>query len=71
MAQIFSTSPKASFPFIDEAECISKQRSKKFYMSKDDNIKLIKNDKELQKQFPKNFATLPKEEICKILFKKG
>lgn len=63
-----------NLPFKIYEECISKQRSQKYYMSKENLIKLIDETEELRELFKgmkKDFKKMNKEEICKDFFHKN
>lgn len=59
---------KTVYRFKDKAECTSKQRTKPFYMSKDDIIKEIDNSQELKKLMPQNYKKLSKEQLCEYFY---
>ena len=48
-------------------ECVSRQHSKAFYMSKEELIKQIEATPEIKKLMPANYKTLSKEKICEKL----
>lgn len=58
-------------PFNIYDECVSQQRSKAFYMKKEQLVKKISETPELKVLFPKgtNIGKLSKEGICKEIFK--
>jgi hypothetical protein len=53
--------------FKSKAECVSKAKSKAFYMSKEEIIKLIDSTPELKAIVPENYKTLNKEQLCSYL----
>ena len=53
--------------FKNKAECVSKAKSKAFYMSKEEIIKLIDSTPELKAIVPENYKTLNKEQLCGYL----
>lgn len=53
--------------FKSKAECVSKAKSKAFYMSKEEIIKLIDSTPELKAIVPENYKTLNKEQLCGYL----
>ena len=59
---------KKVYRFKDKSECVSKQRSKPFYMSKDEILSHIATNEELQKLMPANFKKLTKEQLCEYFF---
>jgi hypothetical protein len=55
-------------PFKTYEDCISKQRSKAYYLSKESLVKKITDTPDLSKLFPKGeHKKLSKEDICKKL----
>jgi hypothetical protein len=58
-------------PFDIYDECVSKQRSKGFFMNKEQLLKKIIETPELKSLFPKgtNIGKLSKEGLCKEIFK--
>lgn len=50
-------------------ECLSKSRTKPFYMSKEQLIKTIEADAELQQYFGKGFRSMTKDQMCQIMFR--
>jgi hypothetical protein len=60
-----------TLPFSIYEECISKERSKDFFMKKETLVKKIAETSELKNLFPKgkNISTLSKDIICKQIFK--
>lgn len=61
-------------PFNIYDECVSKQRSKKYYISKENLVKMVSESIELQSLFKnkkKDYKKLNKEEICKEIFNKN
>lgn len=58
---------KKVYKFKDRAECVSKQRTKPYYMSKEDIIKEIDSNSELKKLMPSNFRSLSKDKLCELL----
>lgn len=69
--QIINNIPLDRFKFKTAEECNSKSSSKPFYMSKDDILKIIASDENIEKEFPSNYKKLKKEELCTILFRKN
>lgn len=61
--------PLKKFKFKSHSECKTSDSKKIFYVSKDDIIKMIATDPELQKFFPKNFKSMTKKAICDSIFK--
>lgn len=55
------------FKFKNMEECQSKARSKPFYQSKEEILKLIAENEHLKKLMPSNYKTLNKEQLCKYL----
>lgn len=55
------------FKFKTLEECQSKARSKPFYQSKEEILKLITENENLKKLMPSNYKSLNKEELCKYL----
>lgn len=58
---------RQKFKFRSMEECVSKAKTKPWFMSKDELIKVIENNPEIKITMPKNYKTLKKEEICKFL----
>ena len=58
---------KRFFPFTNNDECVSAKRSLPTYMSKQDIVKQINNNKSLKTLAPKNYRTLSKEKLCEFL----
>lgn len=59
---------KKTYRFKDKTECISRQRSKPYYMSKDEILNHIEKNEELKKLMPSNFKKLSKEQLCEYFF---
>jgi hypothetical protein len=59
---------KEKLAFTSISECTSKARSKPFFKSKDDIIKLIEADERLKKLMPSNYKSLSKEKLCDYIF---
>lgn len=59
---------KRTYMFKDKQECISKQRSKPFFTSKEDILKEIEKNKELKKLMPSNYKSYSKEKLCEYFF---
>ena len=57
------------FKFKTAEECSSSKRSAAYYMSKDELIEVIKNNKDIKAIMPKKYTTMKKAEICEILDK--
>lgn len=61
-----------NLPFKMYEECVSRERSKSYYISKENLVKRIGSSIELQSFFKKaEYKKQSKEEICKGLFKKN
>ena len=67
---IQETYPFNQFKFTNKQECVSRETSKPYYISKQSLIDIISNDPDLKKRFPKGYKQFKKEEICNILFDK-
>lgn len=59
---------KNVFRFKDKEQCLSKARSKEYFMTKDDIIKTINENPDLKKLMPTNFKNLSKEQLCTFIF---
>jgi hypothetical protein len=59
------------FKFQNKEECISKAKSKEYYMSKDELIKIIDDNPDIKLIMPSNYKSLTKEKICEILNNKN
>lgn len=55
------------FKFKNMTECVSKAKTKPWFMSKEELIKTIEDNPEIKITMPKNYKSLKKEEICKFL----
>jgi hypothetical protein len=55
------------FKFKNKGECISKAKSKEYYMSKEELIKIIDDNPDIKLIMPSNYKSLTKEKICEIL----
>ena len=60
---------KQSFQFQTHQECTSKARTKPFFVSKDDILKIIEENEKLKKLMPANYKKLTKDQLCEIFFK--
>ena len=49
-------------------ECKSKQRSKTYFMKKEEILDLIDKNPEMKKLLPDNYKTLDKDNLCKYIF---
>lgn len=58
---------KQKFKFRSKEECVSKAKTKPWFMSKEELIKVIEDNPEIKITMPKNYKGLKKEEICKFL----
>jgi hypothetical protein len=59
---------KETYKFKDKTECLSKQRNKPFYTSKDQILEEIEKNPELKQLMPKNYKNLTKEKLCEYFF---
>lgn len=59
---------KRTYKFNDKEQCSSKQRSKEYYMTKDDILKEIESNDTLKNLMPTNYKSLTKEKLCEFLF---
>lgn len=59
---------KNVYRFKDKGECLSKQRSKAFYMSKEEILQEIENNENLKKLMPSNYKKLTKDKLCEFFF---
>lgn len=59
---------KNVYKFKDKTECLSKQRSKAFYMSKEDILQEIEKNENLKKLMPSNYKKLTKDKLCEFFF---
>lgn len=53
--------------FKSKSECVSKAKTKAYYMSKEEIVKLIESTPELKAIVPENYKTLNKEQLCTYL----
>jgi hypothetical protein len=58
------------FSSVTQCNDRKSERSKNYFITKDDLIKTIKDDPDLAKLFPKNISSFTKEKLCSILFPK-
>lgn len=58
---------KDKFKFGSTAECISKAKSKPYFMSKEEILKIIESNPEIKIAMPPNYKTLNKDELCSYL----
>jgi hypothetical protein len=61
---------KNQFKFRNLKECKSKKKSALYFMTKEDIIEIIENNKELKSQMPENYINKEKQTICEILAEK-
>lgn len=59
------------FRFKDNTECISKQRTKPYYSSKEEILSVIESSPELKKLMPTNYKKLTKDKLCEVFFANG
>jgi hypothetical protein len=59
---------KNVYRFKDRTECLSKQRTKAFYMSKEDILIEIEKNETLKKLMPSNYKKLTKDKLCEFFF---
>lgn len=59
---------KDVYKFKDKQECISKQRSQPYFMSKEAILEEIEKNQELKKLMPTNYKSLTKEQLCTYFF---
>ncbi len=71
IASMLDTFPFNKFPFKTKDQCNSRETSQKYYLSKDDVLKVIDSDKELKDLFPAGYKSLKKKDICNVLFTSG
>lgn len=57
------------FKFKTAEECSSSKRSAAYYMSKDELLEVIKNNKNIKAIMPAKYTTMKKAQICEILDK--
>lgn len=58
----------ASFVFKNKTECVSKQRTKPFYASKEEILEKIESNPEIKKLMPANYKKLTKDKLCEVFF---
>jgi hypothetical protein len=68
LKNIITSSILSNFPFQSTTECSSAKRSQPYYISQKKMIELIAENEDLRKIFPKNYKTLKKEDLCRVLF---
>lgn len=68
---ILGTYPFNMFKFKSRQECVSRERSKSYYINKADLLNIINSDPKLVKRFPKGYKKLSKEELCDVIFDNG
>ena len=59
----------AEFKFKDEKECASGSHSADYFVKKPQLLKIIKKYPEIKAILPKDYPKLPKDKICKEIFK--
>lgn len=59
---------KDKFKAKTNEECKSKQRTKPYFMKKDEILEIIEKNPELKKLLPANYKTLDKDNLCKYIF---
>lgn len=71
MPQILGRFPLERLPVQVRSmeECTSKSRSKAYYISKEDLIKAIDADAELQRFFGRGYKSKTKDQLCQIMFR--
>ena len=69
LQRLLEDSPFGKFAFNQREDCKSKERKQKFYMSKEEILKVIDSlSKEDRGKLPKALKSLTKEKICDLLF---
>ena len=66
--RIVNSYPLNLFPFKTRDECTSSARTKHYYLSKEDLVKRIDENPDLKNKFPPKFKTMPKADLCNIIF---
>lgn len=59
---------KSLFAFNDINECTSKARTKPYYASKDDILKVIEENDALRRSMPSNYKKLNKDQLCEFFY---
>lgn len=60
---------KEVYKFKDSEECRSRQRSKAYYMTKEEILQEIEKNQDLKKLMPSNYKNLTKEKLCEHFYK--
>jgi len=69
LQRLLEDSPFGKFAFNQREDCKSKERKQKFYMTKEEILKVIDSlKKEDRDKLPKALKSLTKEKICDLLF---
>lgn len=58
----------SDFAFKTKTECVSKQRTKPYYASKEEILEKIESNPELKKLMPTNYKKLTKDKLCEVFF---
>jgi hypothetical protein len=58
---------KDKFKFVSKDECVSKAKSKSYYMSKEEILKVIEDNPEIKQSMPKNYKSLNKDQLCEYM----
>jgi len=58
---------KEKFKFSNKEECVSKARSKPFYMTQKEILEEIENNADIKNEMPYNYKKMSKEELCEHL----
>ena len=61
----------SKYRFKTQEECLSKQRTKDFYASKEQIISIVDSTPELKKLMPANYKKLTKDKLCEVFFSKN
>ena len=69
LQRLLEDSPFGKFAFNQREDCKSKERKQKYYMTKEEILKVIDSlKKEDREKLPKALKSLTKEKICDLLF---
>lgn len=58
----------SNFAFKSKTECVSKQRTKPYYASKEEILEKIESNPDIKKLMPANYKKLTKDKLCEVFF---
>lgn len=68
LKQLIKDKYKDKFKSKNLEECASRKTSQPYYMKKEDILKVIEENPEIQSRMPPNYKSLNKENLCQLLF---